>query len=73
MIDNPFLEDYLFMKKGISNISQLSYRELVYQKDNKLLIAEFVQTVKNYPLNAFTNSREIHEKKVQKFKLAHSI
>lgn len=68
----PVLEESDKRRAGVPNLAKLSYKEIVYQKNNQILVAELREPEKNYSLNAFNSIKEIHEKGVNKFKQTNS-
>jgi hypothetical protein len=47
-------------RTAISNLSKLSYKEIVYQKHNRILVSELREPENHNSLNSFNSTREIY-------------
>jgi hypothetical protein len=61
LVEIPFLTEETDKKRtAISNLSKLSYKEIVYQKHNRILVSELREPENHNSLNSFNSTREIY-------------
>lgn len=72
IIENNPPQEEVQHRRGVHNIGVLGYRELIYQSEGQLLVADLGSCQKSHALSSFKAIKQVYEKGIKKFKHANS-